>query len=200
MLNMSLHKLHMARQRADSNLCRSVLICNMLRYIEEESEQEQREQEATFASQQESPYWNNLNNQNLNSFAPPTPAHPYRENSYSQSSTDGFEAPLKDFNSAFRQTPVPLLPTPVEPNEVGSEEERGINWSSVLSLSSQSDLDPINNNSFTTESWTPSSQELTDVDLSQHSFDDINWKLTPVSADDVLKAFPNDENLFQCSA
>merc|ERR1711971_1128129 len=80
-----------------------------------------------------------------------------------------------------------------------SEEERGINWSSVLSLSSQSDLDPINNNSFA-ESWTPSSQELTDVDLSQHSFDDINWKLTPVSADDVLKAFPNDENLFQCSA
>jgi len=202
MLNMSLHKLHMARQRADSNLCRSVLICNMLRYIEEESEQEQREQEATFASQQDSPYWNNLNNQNLNSFAPPTPAHPYsRENSYSQnSSTDGFEAPLKDFNSAFRQTPVPLLPSPVEPTEVGSsEEERGINWSSVLSLSSQSDLDPINNNSFT-ESWTPSSQELTDVDLSQHSFDDINWKLTPVSADDVLKAFPNDENLFQCSA
>jgi len=200
MLNMSLHKLHMARQRADSNLCRSVLICNMLRYIEEESEQEQREQEATFASQQESPYWNNLNNQNLNSFAPPTPAHPYRENSYSQAgSTDGFEAPLKDFNSAFRQTPVPLLPTPVEPTEVGSEEERGINWSSVLSLSSQSDLDPINNNSFA-ESWSPSSQELTDVDLSQHSFDDINWKLTPVSADDVLKAFPNDENLFQCSA
>ena len=198
MLNMSLHKLHMARQRADSNLCRSVLICNMLRYIEEETEQEQREQEATFASQQESPYWNNINNQNLNSFAPPTPAHPYRENSYSQS-TDGFEAPLKDFNSAFRQTPVPLLPTPVEATEAGGEEERGINWSSVLSLSSQSDLDPINNNSFT-ESWTPSSQELTDVDLSQHSFDDINWKLTPVSADDVLKAFPNDENLFQCSA
>ena len=203
MLNMSLHKLHMARQRADSNLCRSVLICNMLRYIEEETEQEQREQEATFASQQESPYWNNLNNQNLNSFAPPTPSHPYRENgSYSQggNTTDGFEAPLKDFNSAFRQTPVPLLPTPVEPTEVGSEEERGINWSSVLSLSSQSDLDPINNNSFTSETWSPSSQELTDVDLSQHSFDDINWKLTPVSADDVLKAFPNDENLFQCSA
>merc|ERR1712038_1176834 len=43
MLNMSLHKLHMARQRADSNLRRSVLICNMLRYIEEETEQEQRE-------------------------------------------------------------------------------------------------------------------------------------------------------------
>jgi len=199
MLNMSLHKLHMARQRADSNLCRSVLICNMLRYIEEESEQEQREQEATFASQQESPYWNNLNNQNLSSFAPPTPAHPYRDNSYPSTTSEGFEPPLKDFNSAFRQTPVPLAPAPVEAVEGSAEEERGINWSSVLSLSSQSDLDPLNNNSFT-ESWTPTSQELTDVDLSQHSFDDINWKLTPVSADDVLKAFPNDENLFQCSA
>ena len=203
MLNMSLHKLHMARQRADSNLCRSVLICNMLRYIEEESEQEQREHEATFASQQESPYWNNLNNQNnLNSFAPPTSSgHTYRENSYSAPATEsGFEAPLKDFNSAFRQTPLPLGPNPVEVAEAsGVEEERGINWSSVLSLSSQSDLDPLNNNSFS-ESWSPTSQELTDVDLSQHSFDDINWKLTPVSADDVLKAFPNDENLFQCSA
>jgi hypothetical protein len=206
MLNMSLHKLHMARQRADSNLCRSVLICNMLRYIEEENDQEQREHEATFASQHESPYWNNLNNQNMNSFAPPTPPHPYRENGYPSGTSEGFEAPLKDFNSAFRQTPVPLLPTvplpPVEATEAKVEEERGINWSSVLSLSSQSDLDPLNNNSFT-ESWTSSSQELTDVDLSQHSFDDINWKLTPVSADDVLKlqSFnPNDESLFQCSA
>jgi len=200
MLNMSLHKLHMARQRANSNLCRSVLICNMLRYIEEESEQEQREQEATFASQQESPYWNNLNNQNLNSFAPPNPSHTYRDNSYSTTNGEGFEAPLKDFNSAFRQTPQPTLPNHGDGGcEGGVEEERGINWSSVLSLSSQSDLDPLNNNSFS-ESWSPSSQELTDVDLSQHSFDDINWKLTPVSADDVLKAFPNDENIFQCSA
>ena len=195
MLNMSLHKLHMARQRADSNLCRSVLICNMLRYIEVESEQEQREQEATFASQQESPYWNSLNNQNLNSFAPPNLA----QNNYSTGNNEGFEAPLKDFNSAFRQTPLPILPSPVEPVEANTEEERGINWSSVLSLSSQSDMDPLNNNSFT-EGWTNTSQELTDVDLSQHSFDDINWKLTPVSADDVLKVFPNDENLFQCSA
>jgi len=196
MLNMSLHKLHMARQRADSNLCRSVLICNMLRYIEEESEQEQREQEATFSSQQESPYWNNLNNQTFN---PVTPPHSYRDNAYSPANGEPFETPLKDFNSAFRQTPLPTLPNPVETNEAGAEEERGINWSSVLSLSSQTDLDPLNNNSFG-ESWTPSSQELTDVDLSQHSFDDINWKLTPVSADDVLKAFPNDENIFQCSA
>ena len=204
MLNVSLHKLHMARQRTDSNLRRSVLICNMLRHIEEESDIEAREQEANFNQQhesQESPYWNNLNNHNLNSYVGQSP-NPYRDSGYSSHS---FEPPLKDFNSAFRQTPLPLVPlVPLVNTDTdnGIEEERGINWSSVLSLSSQSDLDPLNNNSFS-ESWSsgPGSQEISDqIDLSQHSFDDINWKLTPVSADDVLKAFPNDENLFQCSA
>jgi len=218
MLNMSLHKLHLARQRADSNLCRSVLICNMLRHIEEESEREQREQEATFNQRHaesqhgsDSPYWNGINSQNtINSFSnpPPTP-NPYRtDNSYNNTSTtpnteSSFEPPLKDFNSAFRQTPLPPIPTSDSSN--GQDEERGgINWSSVLSLSSQSDLDPLNNNAFSADpsGWTPlgSDPSLTDVDLSQTSFDDINWKLTPVSADDVLKAFPNDENIFQCSA
>merc|ERR1711963_95728 len=178
----------MARQRTDSNLRRSVLICNMLRHIEEESDVEAREQEVNFNQQhepQESPYWNN---HNVNSYVAQSP-NPYRDTGYSG---DSFEPPLKDFNSAFRQTPLPM---------VSSEADTGINWSSVLSLSSQSDLDPLNNNSFS-ESWTgsPGSGELTDVDLSQHTFDDINWKLTLVSADDVLKAFPTDENLFQCPA
>lgn len=195
MLNVSLHKLHVARQRTDSNLRRSVLICNMLRHIEEESDMEAREQEATFnhqhqeAGQGETPYWNNLNNHNVNSYLAQSP-NPYRDLSYT--SSEGFEPPLKDFNSAFRHG---------SEGDNGGEEDRGINWSSVLSLSSQSDLDPLNNNSFS-DSWTgsPGSGELTDVDLSQHTFDDINWKLTPVSADDVLKAFPTDENLFQCPA
>merc|ERR1719225_2399928 len=193
MLNVSLHKLHMARQRTDSNLRRSVLICNMLRHIEEESDIEAREQEVTFSQQHhhqqespaagEAPYWNNLNSHN-------------NINTYSN---EGFEPPLKDFNSAFRQTPVPL--SGGSEADTAVEEDRGINWSSVLSLSSQSDLDPLNNNSFT-DNWSgsPGSGELTDVDLSQHTFDDISWKLTPVSADDVLKAFPSDETLFQCPA
>jgi len=164
----------------------------MLRHIEEESDTEAREQEATFNHQHqegqgETPYWNNLNNHN--SYLAQSP-NPYRDLSYTTS--EGFEPPLKDFNSAFRHG---------SETENGGEEERGINWSSVLSLSSQSDLDPLNNNSFS-DSWTgsPGSGELADVDLSQHTFDDINWKLTPVSADDVLKAFPTDENLFQCPA
>ena len=208
MLNVSLHKLHMARQRTDSNLRRSVLICNMLRHIEEESDIEAREQEVTFSQQHhhqpesqapgDAPYWNNLNNHNaINSYVGQSPS-PYRDlNTYS---SEGFEPPLKDFNSAFRQTPLPLSGSSEADTAV--EEDRGINWSSVLSLSSQSDLDPLNNNSFT-DSWSsgsPGSGELTDVDLSQHTFDDISWKLTPVSADDVLKAFPGDETLFQCPA
>jgi len=215
MLNVSLHKLHIARQRTDSNLRRSVLICNMLRHIEEESDMEAREQEATFNHQQhqdnsgETPYWNNLNNHNVNSYVAQSP-NPYRDLGYS---SEGFEPPLKDFNSAFRQTPLPSLSH--ETTDNGSEtEDRGINWSSVLSLSSQSDLDPLNNNSFT-DSWSGSSDstkhqtdwggspgDLADVDLSQHTFDDINWKLTPapISADDVLKVFPTEDSLFQCPA
>ncbi|XP_040573426.1 uncharacterized protein [Lepeophtheirus salmonis] len=44
MLNVSLHKLHLARQNHEGSLRRSVLICNMLRHIEEEAEKEQIEQ------------------------------------------------------------------------------------------------------------------------------------------------------------
>merc|ERR1711899_585501 len=40
MLNLSLSKLHMARQSHDGSLRRSVLICNMLRYIEDETDRE----------------------------------------------------------------------------------------------------------------------------------------------------------------
>lgn len=201
MLNVSLHKLHMARQRTDSNLRRSVLICNMLRHIEEESDQEAREQEVTFSHQQhqqqhdaaDSAYWNS-HAAAINSYNVAQSPNPYRDNNYS--SSEGFEPPLKDFNSAFRQSSL----SSSSDSDSGVDEDRGINWSSVLSLSSQSDLDPLNNNSFT-DTWSssaPGSGDLTD--LSQHSFDDINWKLTPVSADDVLKAFPGDEQLFQCPA
>ena len=127
-----------------------------------------------------------------------------------------------------------------------------INWGSVLSLGSQSDLDPLNNNSFAVETWpsttvsgvsiassssttttpttgasvlpstigpgvscqntnmqngmtlpTPTSMtsltslpplNLSDLDIPGQNFgDDIGWKL---SADDVLKAFPSDEQIF----
>jgi hypothetical protein len=96
--------------------------------------------------------------------------------------------------------------------ENGDEERNSINWSSVLSLSSQAELDPLNNNTYTESHhhlhsvhhglWSGNMNgggDMTDVDLSHHSFDDISWKLSPISADEVLKAFP-EENLFQCAA
>ena len=266
MLSLSLHKLHAARQRSDSSLRRSVLICNMLRYIEDESTTEQREeQEAAAAAaaqqlsyhhhhnsslhhqeqvaeqqqqQQQQSYWSNQVGGLTGFVAPPTP-NPYRESAGGGEPTgcggsfpsgdnnvisSSFDAPLKDFNSAFRQTPIPSPTTPLsvgggglQQQEVGSEEEErgGINWSSVLSLSSQAELDPLNNNTYTDNSplhhhhhqglWGTAGSlsavgtDMSDMDLSQHSFDDISWKLSPISADEVLKAFP-DENLFQCAA
>ena len=194
MLSLSLHKLHMARQRSDSSLRRSVLICNMLRYIEEESNTEQRQAEAaSYPQPEQQPYWNSTN-QHHNNFAPPTPSHapptpnPYRENNFNNHS---FDAPLKDFNSAFRQS-----------SDHEADEDRGINWSSVLSLSSQTELDPLNNNTFSEPAggiWASTGSELSDIDLSQNSFDDISWKLSPISADEVMKAFP-EENMFECAA
>jgi len=205
MLSLSLHKLHMARQRSDSSLRRSVLICNMLRYIEEESNTEQRHQEAAayqqdtaaLEQQQQQPYWNNLNAaQTLGNFAPPQTPNPYRDSSF-QAAGDGFEAPLKDFNSAFRQS----SGSSPSSSESDGDEDRGINWSSVLSLTSQTELDPLNNNTFSESSgiWSCSGSDLSDVDLSQASFDDVSWKLSPISADEVMKAFP-EENMFECAA
>jgi len=196
MLSLSLHKLHMARQRSDSSLRRSVLICNMLRYIEEESNTEQqRQQEVASSYPQEPTYWSNQH------FAPPpappTP-NPYRDNN--SFNNQAFDAPLKDFNSAFRQS------SPADSEAV--EEDRGINWSSVLSLSSQTELDPLNNNTFSepvagiwasTGGGGGSGDLVSDLDLSQNSFDDISWKLSPISADEVMKAFP-EENMFECAA
>jgi len=199
MLSLSLHKLHMARQRSDSSLRRSVLICNMLRYIEEESNTEARQHEAHYqeqASQPEhQPYWGG------NNFSPPPTPNPYTRDNGSNAfvQENGFDAPLKDFNSAFRQSS-PLMASSPESSE--NDEERGINWSSVLSLTSQNELDPLNNNTFNepTGIWCNGHTDvLSDVDLSQTSFDDVSWKLSPISADEVMKAFP-EENMFECAA
>merc|ERR1711976_1062717 len=65
-----------------------------------------------------------------------------------------YENTLKDFNSAFRSTPYSSPAHPGSDLDSGiADEDRGINWSSVLSLSSQSELDPLNNNTFATEAW-----------------------------------------------
>jgi hypothetical protein len=270
MLNMSLSKLHMARQSHEGSLRRSVLICNMLRYIEEETEREAINETNQYHNTVSPPhnmetdqYWPQTSQ---HTSSPPTPT-PTTTSSQQGSVADSpiynmaeasrqqtpqptfsqcgsgardleppYEATLKDFNSAFRSTPYSSPAHPGSDMDSGlgvGDEDRGINWSSVLSLSSgQSELDPLNNNTFATEAWpsvanTPTTlsqvHEKTITDISSSTilssttvlselettisttttpttsvnanspFDDIGWKL---SADDVLKAFPNDENLF----
>ncbi|XP_063984694.1 uncharacterized protein LOC135166420 isoform X1 [Diachasmimorpha longicaudata] len=82
-----------------------------------------------------------------------------------------------------RLTPFPMPPissneTDVDSGIGDSDDSRSINWGSVLSLSSQSPLDPLNNN------------ELLDVDIGPELDLDFmpGWKLTPLSADDILRS------------
>ena len=257
MLNLSLHKLHMARQNHEGSLRRSVLICNMLRYIEDETEKEavQETQQFVAAAPPQPPppqpimdtdqYWPPSVSSGVGMGGVPMTSNmsgnddevqqhyvvsgsqngmvaPYgvvgscggtncsgngphcnlmgNQGVSNGGLTDTYETTLKDFNSAFRSTPYssPAHPGMDVDSGLGSgDEDRGINWGSVLSLSSQSELDPLNNNSFSNESW-HSSQSVggggDTLDISSHTgFDDIGWKL---SAEDVLKAFPSDEGLF----
>lgn len=263
MLNLSLHKLHMARQNHEGSLRRSVLICNMLRYIEDETEKEavQETQHFVAAAPPQPPPPQPINHMDTDQYWPPAVSSnvgmsmsnnmsgseedvqqqhygvsgsqngmvaPYgvvgscggtncggngthcglmngQGVNNGQGLTDTYETTLKDFNSAFRSTPYssPAHPGMDVDSGLGSgDEDRGINWGSVLSLSSQSELDPLNNNSFSTETW-QSSQSVGNggggsvgdtLDISSHNgFDDIGWKL---SAEDVLKAFPSDDGLF----
>ncbi len=141
-LNISMCKLGRYRQFTDPSLYRSVLICNTLRYIEREMEQE-----GCFASNQQ--------------IAPlivlePPPEPPRAPTPYPQTS------PQEDDDSGI------------------GDDNRSINWGSVLSLSSQSDLDPLNNN-----------DSLGELDFSQDLEDIIpSCKLTPLSVDDILKTVP----------
>lgn len=141
-LNISMCKLGRYRQFTDPSLYRSVLICNTLRYIEREMEQE-----GCFANNQQTPPLIVLE---------PPPEPPRAPTPYPQTS-------------------------PQEDNDSGiGDDNRSINWGSVLSLSSQSDLDPLNNN-----------DSLGELDFSQ-DFEDIipSCKLTPLSVDDILKTVP----------
>jgi len=260
MLNLSLHKLHMARQNHEGSLRRSVLICNMLRYIEDETEKEAVQDSHQFAqvaaATPQPPPPQPISHMDADQYWPPPASNvsigmsgseedvQQQQQHYAgpqngmvsaygvvgscgsancgangshcgmisgQSSsgggnpalTDTYETALKDFNSAFRSTPYssPAHPGMEVDSGLGSaDEDRGINWGSVLSLSSQSELDPLNNNSFSTETWQTAASVggggsgSDTLDISGHSaFDDIGWKL---SGDDVLKAFPSEEGLF----
>ncbi|KAL1110166.1 hypothetical protein AAG570_008243 [Ranatra chinensis] len=107
-LNISMCKLSRYRQFSDPSLHKSVLICNTLRLIEREMEQEG--------------YFNI-------GTTPPEPIKPIPE-------VPTYEPPRS----------VTPFPNNVTESDSGLGDERTINWGSVLSLSNQSDLDPMNNN------------------------------------------------------
>nr|XP_018908071.1 PREDICTED: SERTA domain-containing protein 2 isoform X1 [Bemisia tabaci] len=117
-LNISMCKLGRYRQFSDPSLHRSVLICNTLRLIEREMEQEG--------------CLNSNNNSNSNN---------------STVLTSPFDSPVESTTPCeIPRCPTPY-PTSVDDLDSGlGDDSRSINWGSVLSLSSQSDLDPLNNN------------------------------------------------------
>ncbi|XP_055713913.1 SKI/DACH domain-containing protein 1 isoform X2 [Phlebotomus papatasi] len=139
--------------------------------------------------------------------------------------------PLRDAaHSGGRATPFPAAGLPDTDSGYGDEDcTRPINWGSVLSLSSQSALDPLNNNDLfagTTATSTPAATSsstsscsfaaattfsfasaasctvtattnwdygLLDMDLGLGpELTELlpSWKLTPLSADDILKSVP----------
>lgn len=81
-------------------------------------------------------------------------------------------------------SPSPSVKSPAIPSE---ERTDAINWCSVLSLSSQSDLDTMNNNEYS--GWGSESSN-SNMDYSRGTEVSPSWKLPSLSADDVLKSFP----------
>lgn len=143
-LNLSMCKLARYRQCSDPSLRRSVLICNTLRHIE-------REMEAEGGVHQQHQHQ-----------APPTapPASPapcYTPYEYEPS---GRATP---FPSAPAATPISFTPsTPASDDSGFSDDDRTINWGSVLSLTAQAGLaEPLNNNELYAELGLGSSEPQT---------------------------------------
>jgi len=237
MRNLSMFKLSRFRQVSEQSLYRSVLICNTLKSIDREIEQESKE-----ASNATEFHQNHYNNSKLINNNAQNELHSNQPNQYSSSDNSNsnfnqpfnnsvnnnrlsssvttivsmnesitpYDHPLKEAQSG-RATPFPLS-GPDTDSGFGDEDcTRPINWGSVLSLSSQSALDPLNNNDlFTTQTTsmaiTQSSNTTTLTSSSSTTNWEYNlldmdlglgpeltellpsWKLTPLSADDILKS------------
>lgn len=127
-LNLSMCKLARYRQCSDPSLRRSVLICNTLRRLEREMEAE-----------------------------PPEPSYPVMSelNQSSRllpvSESNNYEQSLREMTlNSGRATPFPSS-VPDTDSGIGDDESKPINWGTVLSLTSQTDLESINNNDLYTE-------------------------------------------------
>ncbi|XP_068895942.1 uncharacterized protein tara isoform X2 [Tenebrio molitor] len=121
-LNLSMCKLARYRQCSDPSLRRSVLICNTLRRLEREMEAEPPEPSYP-----------------LPEMSPPSRPSPVPEPNYEQS--------LREMTcSSGRATPFPSAAPDTDSGLGDDEMTRPINWGSVLSLTSQTDLESLNNN------------------------------------------------------
>lgn len=112
------------RQCSDPSLRRSVLICNTLRRLEREMESEPPE----------------VSYPALPELSPPSRPLPVQEPA-------NYEQSLREMTcSSGRATPFPNQGQDTDSGIGEDEATRPINWGSVLSLSSQTDLESLNNN------------------------------------------------------
>lgn len=95
------------------------------------------------------------------------------------------EGPSGVADDAAEAEGTPPSPSPRPPPLPPEERTDAINWCSVLSLSSQTDLDSMNNNEY--GDW--SGEGSSELDYSRPE-DAPPWKLPSLSVDDVLKSFP----------
>ncbi|KAF5308169.1 hypothetical protein FQR65_LT06349 [Abscondita terminalis] len=123
-LNLSMCKLARYRQCSDPSLRRSVLICNTLRRLEREMETDPPEP----------------NYSSLPELSPPSRISPVIPD-------PSYEQTLREMTcSSGRATPFPST-LPDTDSGIGDDEmTKPINWGSVLSLTAQTDLEPLNNN------------------------------------------------------
>lgn len=123
-LNLSMCKLARYRQCSDPSLRRSVLICNTLRRLEREMETDPPEP----------------NYSSLPELSPPSRISPVIPD-------PSYEQTLREMTcSSGRATPFPSA-LPDTDSGIGDDEmTKPINWGSVLSLTAQTDLEPLNNN------------------------------------------------------
>ncbi|KAL3286128.1 hypothetical protein HHI36_000641 [Cryptolaemus montrouzieri] len=127
-LNLSMCKLARYRQCSDPSLRRSVLICNTLRRLEREMESDPAESSSYPQT-------------NIPEVPPPSRLNPVIPESSS------YEQSLRDMAcSSGRATPFPSSAPDTDSGLGDDEMTKPINWSSVLSLSSQTDLESLNNN------------------------------------------------------
>lgn len=146
-LNLSMCKLARYRQCSDPSLRRSVLICNTLRHIEREMESEGNQQPCAPPPPPEPCY------SPFPDCPPPSRPAPVPVSNMSEPQpvavTPHYEHNLREFATpSGRITPFPASNSATDADSgIGDDDAgRGINWGSVLSLTSQTDLEPLNNN------------------------------------------------------